>query len=149
MISTNEADALDRRNFVIDSVDEFYAGKINIPLGFPIGNIVSEEASSAEGDDTFPFVDFMFDINSTRGLTSDQLHDDRFYFWDDDDGNSGNGFDIPGAIYNGIVTGGSFRDGGDAGVYYLQLENSSDDKAKRSDLGIRCVHRIKDEMYNP
>ena len=124
MITTEKSDInIDRRNFVIDSVDEFYAGKINIPLGLPIGNKVLESVHTTNPS-MEKFVDFIFDINSTRGLTSEQLHDDRFYFWDDDDGNSGNGFDIPGTDYNGIVTGGSFRDGGDAGVYYLQLENS-------------------------
>ena len=140
IISTDESDEYEDRNFVIEAASSI-AGAMNIPLGFPIRpNAVNEIP-----DD---FKDFIFPIGTTSGIETDHLHGDSVYLYQDEDGDGLDLSDIPNAGPSDekqILFGGGFRDGGGAGVYFMQLE--SPQKDDRADVGTRCVHVIHDSYY--
>lgn len=138
--STDESNALEDRNFVIDSASGI-AGAMNIPLGFPIRPGAKNDIVGVGDQDNFN--DFIFPIGTTSGIETDHLHSDRVYLYQEEI--SGDGIIIPGSPKSQILFGGGFGDGGGAGVYFMQLEDP--DESDRPDVGTRCVHVIKDEYY--
>ena len=115
---------------------------MNIPLGLPIR---PDALNEIVNDD---YGDFIFPIGTTSGIETDHLHSDRFHLFEDymNDGVVDDFFSLVDANDEiSMLYGGGFRDGGGAGVYFLQWENA--ETTSRPDIGTRCVHHIKDSYY--
>ena len=141
IVMTDEDNNIEDRNFVIDSASDI-VNSMNIPLGLPI-----RPSAQIDLTGTGLFSDFIFPIGTTSGIETDHLHSDRVYLWEAFGSQTADGAKT--SLFNGdkshLLFGGGFRDGGGAGVYFLQLENP--DKEDRADVGTRCVHQIKESYY--
>ena len=129
------------QDFVIDSASD-KVGAMNIHLGLPIRPNAINEIGNPN------FTDFIFPIGTTSGIETDHLHSDRFTLWSDEhvDGHVADFTDLidTATSFLDSLFGGGFRDGGGAGVYFLQLENRN---KQRPDVGTRCVHKINSSFY--
>ena len=85
----DEVGLLEDRNFVIDSATDIVES-LNIPMGLPIRPNAITDLESVFNK----FTDFIFPIGNTSGVETDHLHNDRHYFWDDDNTNGNSGDDL-------------------------------------------------------
>ncbi len=144
IVMTDEDNNIEDRNFVIDSASDI-VNSMNIPLGLPIRPSAQNDLVSTSN---MLFSDFVFPIGTTSGIETDHLHSDRVYLWEAFGTTTADA--AKASLFNGdneshLLFGGGFRDGGGAGVYFLQLENP--DEEERADVGTRCVHQIEDSYY--
>ena len=102
----------------------------NLPLGLPFSDSVNVDP------DNLNYVE----INTSAGITTDQLHDDAITFTDSDyNPNFGVGVEAL------IVSGGSYKSGRGAGTWSLTLVDDETDQFR--DVGFRCVIPLKEKNY--
>ena len=120
--------------------DEYFnATKFIVPVGLPAHELFATKYAYAPTDGGLletvdPMIEFLFSIGPSSGITTTQLHQDKFIFNVSQIGSNSAGFS----------NGGSYLSNVGGGLWYLETVRIGGGSGvdERSDLGFRCIYSI-------